>query len=454
MPGATFAALTAVDNMTDAERNTAVMIQDLCPKMVVQNALVPYEGSELQLLRECRALVQTSNTLPGEAGPTGNSLGYNNDQLREALSQVAHQEVAVQANAATDTIDGQFDTIASRMSALRRGGAGSGIGGLSLMIDGQTLPLAGLIGGAAGDESSGWSLYLNGNYNFGDSETTSRESGFDYDNYGVTFGADKRIDPTTTLGAALGFAQTESDISQNGGTTDDESASFSLYGTKQFGNNVYLDAIGTYGTADYDTLRRVRLPTPTTPVANVFTDDDIKASTEGEQTAFSIGIGRDYHSASNKLDYGFFGRAQVYRSKIDAYSETGNGQTALELDVSEQVVDSTKLSLGGQISKPLSRSFGVLVPQARFEYFHELENDSRNITARYVNTPSNVTGDVTGDFHFFVPTDNPDRDFMTIGLGVSAVLQSGTQLFGFYETTAGLDNITNHSVIFGVRGEF
>lgn len=453
LPVSSIAALTSVDGMTDAERNTATMIQDLCPKMVTANAATAYTGNEQRLFFECRALVQTSNALPGEAGLTGFSLGYDNDQLREALSQVAHQEVAVEASAATETIDGQFDTIASRMSALRRGGPGSGLGGLSLLIDGQTVAGDALFGGAAGDGANmnGWSIYLNGNYGFGDKESTTREVGFDYDNYGLTLGIDRQIGHSVNIGAAIGASQTKSDISQNGGTTEDDSRSISMYGTFQLKNNAYIDSIITSGKSEYDTLRRIRMPAPTTDPSThqANTDDDISASTEGDQIAFSFGVGRDYHSATRQIDYGFFGRAQIYRSKIDAYRESGTGTTALELDVNEQVVNSRKLSIGAQISKSLSKSFGVIVPQARLEYLHEFDKDSRNITARYVHTPSNVSG----DFHFFVPTDNPDRDFAVAGIGASAVLQSGLQLFGFYEAAIGLRDMTNNAVIFGVRGE-
>lgn len=448
LPPIALGDLTQVNGMNEAERNTATMIQALCPQMVLLNNQTPLVGGQAQLLVECRALVQTSNAQQG-SGLTNNDLGYDEPELREALSQIAHQEVAIESSTATETIDGQFDTISTRMSALRRGAIGGGPGGLSLNMDGQHMLANVMTGGAAGDGASGWSLYLNGNYNFGDKETTSRESGFDYDNYGVTFGADRRLSAATIFGAAVGYATTESEVVDNGGTFEDENQSLSAYATHTYANGIYIDAIVTYGMVDYDTLRKVRLPDPSNPVAGVLTDDDIKGSTEGEQTAFSLGIGKDFHSASNNLDYGVYGRAQAYRSRIDGYSETSSTGSGLELEVKEQVINSAEMTLGAQISRSLSRSYGVLVPQARVEYFHEFENDSRGITARYIHDPFN-----NGAYLFSVPTDNPDRDFFTVGLGVSAVLQSGTQMFAFYETTAGLDDMTNHSVIFGVRGEF
>lgn len=445
IPAIGYADLNNVPGMTEAEASTAAMVQALCPQMAAISG--DLTAPQSQLFFECRALVQTSNSQQG-SGPTGNDLGYDEAELREALSQIAHQEVAIEANTATDTIDGQFDTIASRMSALRRGGIGGSTGGLSMNMDGDTILANLMTGGSAGAEDSGWSIYVNGNYNFGDRENTERESGFDYDNYGVTFGLDRRLGIDMVIGVALSLSKSESDVSDNGGTFEDEGQAFSAYLSHTFANDIYVDIIATAGMTDYDTLRRVRLPTPTNTVPNVLTDDDITGSTEGEQTAFSIGIGRDYRSESGGMDFGLFGRAEFYRGKIDGYDEQGSGGTSLELQMQEQVVDSATVSLGAQISRASSHSFGILVPQARAEFHHELENDSRGITARYIHDPFN-----TGAFLFSVPTDNPDRNFGTAGFGVSLVTQSGMQLFGFYETSVALDYMTNHSVIFGLRQE-
>jgi outer membrane autotransporter protein len=102
--------------------------------------------------------------------------------------------------------------------------------------------------------------------------------------------------------------------------------------------------------------------------------------------------------------------------------------------------------LGGQASYSISQPWGVLVPQARLEWLHEFEDDSRLVTASFAQD--------TGAVEFSVPTDNPDRDYFNLGLGVAAVLPQGRSVFLYYETVVGRNDLTQHSVAAGVRLEF
>jgi hypothetical protein len=63
-----------------------------------------------------------------------------------------------------------------------------------------------------------------------------------------------------------------------------------------------------------------------------------------------------------------------------------------------------------------------------------------------VNDPFNLST-------FSIPTDSPDRDFVTLGAGVSAVFRNGIQGFVNFETVEGLSNVDNRGVIAGLRFE-
>jgi outer membrane autotransporter protein len=69
------------------------------------------------------------------------------------------------------------------------------------------------------------------------------------------------------------------------------------------------------------------------------------------------------------------------------------------------------------------------------------------VAARYVNDPFNLS-------NFLIPTNDPDRNFFTLGLGVSAVLTKGMSAFITYERVLGLSHVTANAVVGGVRMEF
>jgi uncharacterized protein with beta-barrel porin domain len=86
------------------------------------------------------------------------------------------------------------------------------------------------------------------------------------------------------------------------------------------------------------------------------------------------------------------------------------------------------------------------MPQARMEWEHEFSNGSRELSAQFVHDPSSST--------FTITTDEPDRDYLNVGLGVSVVAAEGRSGFLYYETRIDQDNITQNWIKAGVRLEF
>jgi len=101
--------------------------------------------------------------------------------------------------------------------------------------------------------------------------------------------------------------------------------------------------------------------------------------------------------------------------------------------------------LGGQATYAIGMSWGVLMPLLSANWQHEYKNNSRNTTGSVVAQPSaNVV----------VRTNNPDRDYGNVGVGVSATFRGGKSAFLHYEEVVGLSNFTNHSFNAGFRLEF
>jgi len=358
--------------------------------------------------------------------------------------------VGVNGTVATEVLDNQFSNVASRLNALHSGTRQSGMGGLALNIgdkqlSGQTLynELSNITGGSAGDGDNrvnGWSFYLNGSFNFGEKEASTRENGFDFDTAGITTGGDYQLNDTLILGGALGYSQTNSDLVDNGGNAESDGYSLSFYGTHFIKNNLYFDAIVSYGNTRYDTSRTIAFAN------NAFSDDTLTGDTEGSHAAVNLGLGRNYVLRDTGWKFSSYGRLAYNRIEINGYSESSATDSALELAVGEQSIESLATTLGAQTSKAISTGFGIFIPHLQIEYHHEFKDDSRNLSARYVNDPF-------GDTFFVVPTDDADRNYFTVGGGLSAALISTIQLFTYYETTIGLNDIENNLVVVGVRGE-
>ena len=155
------------------------------------------------------------------------------------------------------------------------------------------------------------------------------------------------------------------------------------------------------------------------------------------------GAGVGYAFSRGPLTVTPFGRLEYIHLDIDSYNETGAG--GLNLTIRSQDIDSLQSALGAQISYAISTPVAVLVPQVRGEWRHEFEDDSRSVTARYTSDPFNT--------FFTIPTDDPDRDFFAVGVGLSAVFARGIGAFVRYETILGLRDFSHHDVRVGVRFE-
>jgi outer membrane autotransporter protein len=360
------------------------------------------------------------------------------------IEQVTPDQVASQGNTSVEIQHTQFTNINTRMVQLRAGTTGPSASGLTLNFAGQPLLdkgfgylLSNANGGAASaDEPSPFGrlgVFINGSGSFGDTNSTNDELGFDFNTKGITAGADYRLTDSLILGGALGYVSSDYDFDNNQGDQDITGYTVSAFGTWYQSEKVYVDGILSYGWNDFDLKRRIRFGT---------TDVTAKGSPDGTEFAASIGAGYDFNRGA--LSFGPFGRVNYIKADIDDYKENPAG--GLEQGYDDQDVDSLTTLLGGQVSYAISTRRGVFSPQLRLEWAHEFEADSQNINARFLNDPTGGT--------FNVGTDDPDRDYFNLGAGVSAVLGLGRSAFIYYETSAGRDDITEHSIAGGLRFEF
>ena len=91
------------------------------------------------------------------------------------------------------------------------------------------------------------------------------------------------------------------------------------------------------------------------------------------------------------------------------------------------------------------------MPTLRADWRHEFENDARTINSRYVNEFIPAGGAPTP---LLTTSEGPDRDFGTLGVGVSSVFKGGLQAFFMYERWFEIRDISVNLLTAGVRWEF
>ena len=398
----------------------------------LQAALTP---SEQEL---ATALTNACNALQGGVGEGGpinpppftaarNLVGENN--LRNACNAIRNAD---SRTAFEDAV----------MQALRSGARGISTSGLSLQgfAPSDHLATSGrLSGGSAGADETplvgGLGVFINGSLSTGDKDSSDSELGFDFDTQGLTAGVDYRFSDKLIGGGAVGYVNNVTDFVSNRGDMGVDGYTLSLYATYYHDQHGYLDAIASLGWNDFTTNRRVD-PGSGIPAAIVSGD------TQGTEYTLSVGGGYDFNRGG--LSFGPFARVNYISADIDSYTE--NTSTGFEFDYYDQSVQSLRTHLGAQLSYAISTSRGILSPQLRAEWAHEFQDDSRFITARFLNDPTQT--------QFSLHTDNPDRNFFNLGVGLTATFAEGRSAFLYYEKTLKERDLNQESIAAGVRLTF
>jgi len=408
---------------------------------VIANACVSGRISQ-RMQEDCDALVK--------AAVGGNS------STSTALFEITPERATLANKTTRQGGDTQSRNLGRRMAALRGGATGLSFQGLGMNIKGQSVPIdrlahqllsGGQGGGASADSAllgSKLGIFVTGDIAWGGKEETELESGLDFKTYGITAGADYRITNRFILGGAVGYMNQTADLNNNGGDLDSSGYSLSIYGTYYSEKDYFIDFSTTYGKNDFDQTRRLMYQLD--GLASV--DQEISADYDGDLYGFSIGSGYDF----NHGGWTFGPRVDLdyLKSEADGFSEQasspdadGGGWTT-RIDGNDQ--EWLTLQMGGRVSYARSTTWGVLIPYGRLDWLHEFKDNSQIITGYFMDDP--------GGNPISIYTDDPDRDYLRLRLGVSAHLQDGVTGFIDYGTILANSQWSGNTISAGFRVEF
>lgn len=406
--------LQSTQGLDTVQKNMAELIEIACPN-----------AAPSEFKTRCDAVVGAA-----EAGDLANTF--------TALQQVSPEQIPSQGVSATRT---SFNVIAGRLAALRTGARGFQVAGLNKSVLPVNLAsLNNASGGAAGDTLSGWDKlggFVNGNYNTGNVDSEFNQLGYNYNSGSVNFGLDYRFNDQLVLGTAFTYMRSESGFDLNGGNLNSNAYTGAFYGTYYATDNLYFDGIASIGGLNYESTRNIQY----TNTESVNTQ--AKATPGGNQ--YSVSLGTGYNFAMQQWVLNPYAKVNYIKLDVDGFSETGGNGWGMQFE--DQLVESVTTTLGSQLSYALSTPMGVFVPNIRGEWHHQYKDSSRNIAVRFL-------GDTTSGLSFNTVTSSPDRNYFTVGTGVSGTFAQGFSAFLNYDALLGYRSVESHLFTLGARLEF
>lgn len=439
----------ARSSSTTLQRQAGYAVQGMCGALGAEGGL-RLTGAKQDLFLRCNEMVETARAFQALQGGTGRSLGYSERaQLLAAVQQVSGEELAAQGSMSTQVSAGQFSNIGGRLTALRMGSDRQRLGGGASADEEASM---------ANQDRLGW--FLESSYGFGDHDQSASEDAFDYDSMSFTTGTDYNFG-SAVVGIAVGYDRYEADFDDalfvSGGDVEVEGISGSLF-AGFFGDGLTLSGIATYGSLESDLTRHVIYESSNAACTGCGARRRLTGSPDGSYVALGLTVGYDFNVAGWDITPSI---SASYRDvDMDGFEETDIGGGGLALRYDDQSIESKRSIVGIAFSRPISRTFGVLMPSVRAEWHHEFEDDVRAVRAKYVLEDSLLAG-ASGarDFGcaiscFTMLTDQADADYAVASVGVSATFPRRVQFYVFYEALLGASNLNGNSIAGGVRGQF
>lgn len=229
---------------------------------------------------------------------------------------------------------------------------------------------------------------------------------------GMSGGVDYRFTPTFVAGLGFGYGRDKTDVGANGTESLGQAWSMAAYGSYKPTPEIFIDGLIGYSLMNFDSRRYISA-----------TGDFAMGSRDGQQVFGSLTAGYEHRRDGWLLSP--YGRLELSRSRLDAFTENGGG--IWDLTYGHQTIDTLSGILGLRLEYAMPMDWGVLKPRARVEYTHDFEGSSR-VSVGYADI---------GTLPYVVETEPFSKDHLTVGLGFDAQIGDGWTIGFDYRTAYG-----------------
>jgi len=227
----------------------------------------------------------------------------------------------------------------------------------------------------AGDMGEGLTVWTKAVAELAEQDERDGVDGYDADTYGIAFGIDsENIIDNGILGVSLSYANTEVEA-DNATTTDTDvdSYQFSVYGTRDFHNDVYVSGTLSYARNNIDQTRH--------NVGQV-AGNNASADFDSDQYMAYAEVGKNYAFDGVTITPRVL--ANYTHVEFDSYTETGS---TANLTVSTEDVDIFELGVGVSAEWDLEDGYGnKIVPSLMAEYRYDFIEDEVDTTSTFTGT--------------------------------------------------------------------
>ena len=369
-----------------------------------------------------------------------------NGAVRDALAALVADQTPVAANRAF--LAGAGELLSARLSGgFGKMGGGAGLMGLSEFSSHAQSSTPGW--NLAADDGAGfgpWSLFGSVESSQIDREASGDQDGFDSSGFGVVLGLDRSVGDNGVFGGAFRYRKTSADYTGGSGELDQRDLIGDVYLSLRGQSPWYFTALASTGKRSSDQIRRANytIDASTSVAQSYFSDFD----TNLLSGALTVG----YQANFDAFNLDPYLQLEYARQEVDGYDErasnlAGNG-AGWAVQVADVTGSSTSASVGTNASWAISGSNGVYQPFVGLRWTQVIDSQENNVGLRYL-------GDIGAAREtFFAGTDEEDRSYGSLMLGLSAQFADGVGGFLRLSRHFAESRYDNTGVQLGFRVEF
>lgn len=264
---------------------------------------------------------------------------------------------------------------------------------------------AGPVSGQSGKGAEGGStvgFWTTGSVDWGHQDAAGQRD-YRFSTQGVTAGLDVRVFDRLIVGGGLGYGEDKTKIGDNGTVSKGSALTGALYASWRPAEAFYIDGVVGYADLDFNARRW-------TEGLGDQPDGYSVSERSGDVRFGSASFGRLLRGRGVTTD--LYARMDSREIALDGFTETGGGYGSLSWDKVEQRSLSVNFGAAWRWTVE-SRRYGRILPRARMEWSHELEDVGMQ-GVRYADWAASPT--------YLVPLDAWSRNAINIDLGAEWTL--------------------------------
>jgi outer membrane autotransporter protein len=389
--------------LVNAVQNSFQNALSLIPLAPNQTATVGALDSALSDVRQTAVLNYLNN--------------LNINAVPHQLDKIAPEELTAIYSISFAQLDTEVLSVQQRLASIRnvsRSEAPAFTSGKDVVLGGQISPYA-------SPDGDGYGFFANATGQYASLGDTSNANGFDVQSVGTTMGGDVRVNENWVLGVTLGYARSNSDLTEGGSLEADgvRAAVYAMYERGEFYTELMVG--GSYNS--YDTTRSA--------LGGI-------AQGSTSSTSFDAYLGTGYDIHVNQWTITPMASLLYSDVHIDGFDESGSLQP---LSIDSQNQSSLRSRIGIRAAYTAICGAARVTPSLSLQWQHEFLDNELAMRSRFANgagSPFTVHGPETG------------RDSALVTAGVN-VAWSRYAVYLAYQAELGRRNYESHTLLAGFR---